>query len=589
MKGWKGCVLALLGVLVLGGSGAMAESVSERRHVVYFEGTDYELNVYRIDGKHPGKTLMLIGGIQGDEPGGFLSADLYADMTLEKGGLIVVPRANLLSIIANRRQINQDMNRTFSDETPRIYEAKVVEILKSLIRESDALLNLHDGSGFYSPTWESDTRNPKRFGQSIIADTARFTKQDGTVLELGAMAERVVAEINRQVADKKLKFRFNNHRTRQEDSIHKEQRSSATYYALIKCEIPAFGIETSKSLSLEQKVRHHNYAINAFMREFGVVPETPGVRLRQPTLDHLVVRINELPPFAVRKGETLRVPKGARLTIERIVANYERGLTADILGAGRRNDLNRTVTIAEPTRIVVKKDSLPCGTVKVVVGALPENGGVRAESAASGSYLFFKVKVGAEERLVPNYGRLRIPMGERLTLVDVETGICDPADLVVNFKGYVGDRSWNTGEDRGYAIDTSRELMARFSTGKKGVAYPVEARLEDALVGQMVVELVRPEAALFLYETEAGDRGWLRSGETLHLSPDSRVRLTTMAQDGSLSLSGAGKRRRIRADRWVALSDWVAAAEASGLVLDMKRKGVLAGSIRIQLEKRNAE
>ena len=42
---------------------------------------------------------MLIGGIQGNEPGGFLSADLYADMSLEKGNLIVVPRANFNSII----------------------------------------------------------------------------------------------------------------------------------------------------------------------------------------------------------------------------------------------------------------------------------------------------------------------------------------------------------------------------------------------------------------------------------------------------------------------------------------------------------
>ena len=36
---------------------------------------------------------MLIGGIQGNEPGGFLSADLYADMSQFKDNLSVVPRA----------------------------------------------------------------------------------------------------------------------------------------------------------------------------------------------------------------------------------------------------------------------------------------------------------------------------------------------------------------------------------------------------------------------------------------------------------------------------------------------------------------
>ena len=47
----------------------------KRIHTVYFKGTDYELNVYRIYGKETGKTLLLIGGIQGDEPGGYLSVD----------------------------------------------------------------------------------------------------------------------------------------------------------------------------------------------------------------------------------------------------------------------------------------------------------------------------------------------------------------------------------------------------------------------------------------------------------------------------------------------------------------------------------
>ena len=69
-----------------------ANGQTRRENLVYFPNTPYELNVYKIYGKKPGKTLMLIGGIQGNEPGGFLSADLYADMSLLKGTLIVVPR-----------------------------------------------------------------------------------------------------------------------------------------------------------------------------------------------------------------------------------------------------------------------------------------------------------------------------------------------------------------------------------------------------------------------------------------------------------------------------------------------------------------
>ena len=38
-------------------------ALSQREHLVYFPNTVYELNVYKIYGKQPGKTLMLIGGI----------------------------------------------------------------------------------------------------------------------------------------------------------------------------------------------------------------------------------------------------------------------------------------------------------------------------------------------------------------------------------------------------------------------------------------------------------------------------------------------------------------------------------------------
>jgi predicted deacylase len=95
---------------VLFHSSAMAQII----HEVFLPNTDHELNVYRIFGEEPGKTIMLIGGIQGDEPGSYLTADLYADIHLKKGNLIVVPRANFYSILLSRREgLTGDMNRKF--------------------------------------------------------------------------------------------------------------------------------------------------------------------------------------------------------------------------------------------------------------------------------------------------------------------------------------------------------------------------------------------------------------------------------------------------------------------------------------------
>ncbi|MBW1839651.1 MAG: hypothetical protein JRI49_06910, partial [Deltaproteobacteria bacterium] len=62
-------------------------SFSSTQQLTYFQGTESELNVYKIHGVEKGKTMLIIGGIQGNEPGGYLAADLYVDMSLKKGNL----------------------------------------------------------------------------------------------------------------------------------------------------------------------------------------------------------------------------------------------------------------------------------------------------------------------------------------------------------------------------------------------------------------------------------------------------------------------------------------------------------------------
>ncbi|MDR1312764.1 MAG: succinylglutamate desuccinylase/aspartoacylase family protein [Deltaproteobacteria bacterium] len=258
----------------------------DRQHIVYFQGTDQELEIYKIYGRHDGPTIMILGGIQGDEPGGFMSADLYVDMALERGNLIVVPRANFKSIIAFNRGIVGDMNRKFSDAQAGPAPApdpdrEAVRIIKNLMAEADLFLNLHDGSGFYRHSWESEMANPKRYGQCIIADAESYRDpKTGRDIALGRDARRAVELINRSIPEDEFKFRFSNHDTLSETTSHAEQRGSATFYALTALGIPAFGIETSKQLpSLEMKIRQHNLAVNAFMDIFGVVPESPRVRM----------------------------------------------------------------------------------------------------------------------------------------------------------------------------------------------------------------------------------------------------------------------------------------------------------------------
>ncbi|MDR2456131.1 MAG: hypothetical protein LBE49_06015, partial [Deltaproteobacteria bacterium] len=146
-----------------------ASSSGDRQHIVYFEGTPQELEIYKIYGRLEGPTIMIMGGIQGDEPGAFMSADLYVDIALKRGNLIVVPRANFKSIILFDRGPDGDMNRKFDGVQDKDPDRDRIEIIKNLMAESDLFLNLHDGSGFFRDTWESEMANPERYGQCIIA------------------------------------------------------------------------------------------------------------------------------------------------------------------------------------------------------------------------------------------------------------------------------------------------------------------------------------------------------------------------------------------------------------------------------------
>jgi len=490
------------------------ETHARRENLVYFPNTAYELNVYKIYGTTPGNTLMLIGGIQGNEPGGFLSADLYADMSLMKGNLIVVPRANFYSILLNHRGPHGDMNRKFGANPQKMsMDDKIVSILKQLIAESDYLLNLHDGSGYYYPTYISRWRNPTLFGQSIIADCEAYQIPGrDEVLRLGEMARKVIKEINKGITNDLHKFHFNNTRTDQPDSVHREQLKSATYYALTKHHIPAFGVETSKFLpSVDLKVRYHNLAINAFMRLFDIKPEQPRLFLDPPELDYLVVSINGQIPIVIRDQQQLNIKAGDSVTIAHVEANYERGLSVDVLGYGSLNDFRERISIHKDTKLLIRKDNQVFAAVPI--RACTDTGRcVPAHTHPRVSH--FIIEVGGRKQLVESGETLDIIRGDGIKVIDIlPHDLARQQDIVVNFKGFVGNWKNNTGEDRGYAIDTSSDLLKRYSLHGKRKLYRIVVSRREEKLGTMFVRIAEPSCNYVIlrlndraYALQNGDR-----------------------------------------------------------------------------------
>ena len=499
---------------------------AKREHLVYFSNTAYELNIYKIYGQRPGKTLMLIGGIQGNEPGGFLSADLYADTTLQKGNLIVVPRANFYSIILNQRGPGGDMNRKFTHEdNADSMEDKIVTILKNLISESDYLLNLHDGAGYYYPKYLNKWRNPMRFGQSIITDYEEYPipGTDQTI-KLYEMAQKVVDQINPHIENELYQFRVMNTKTADKESKHKEQRKSATFYALTSRHIPSFGVETSKFLpSIDLKVQYHNLVINAFMELFDIIPESPTMVLDPPTLKYLVVSINDNSPTVVRQGQAIEVQIGDSINVTHIESNYERGLSLDILGHGDLNDYRKDFEILRNTSLVVRKDNHKVAEIPIRISDRQAQQPLKTLQPTESKIEYFVIEAMGYRILLANGETLDLVRGEKMKIVDVWPPAPASAGIKVNLKGFVGDEKNNTGEDRGYVIDTATSLMKRWSVNRLGESYEIVATQDERTIAQATLRLTRPKMDYLLLRVNSHRRVLLRSDDAVSLSPDDEI------------------------------------------------------------------
>jgi len=241
----------------------------------YFSGTNQEVVVYTIKGEIPGPTVLIFAGIHGDERACPVVAAKYSNIRLKKGNIVVVPRLNAVAIQKKKRNgLGGDMNRLFDQpETSKNPDVKVVNLAKELIKKADYVVNMHQGHGFYSPTWINSKRNPSRWGQSNVVDAPYFDLPNGDKLELEKFANKVVQRSNENITDRRFHFQVNNTNTGSEDSRHKVQRKSLTYYAVTKEHKHAIAIEVTKNCTFAQATTYLVIALNAVINETGIVAE----------------------------------------------------------------------------------------------------------------------------------------------------------------------------------------------------------------------------------------------------------------------------------------------------------------------------
>jgi len=197
-------------------------------------GTDYETTVYIIKTDYEGPTIMIVAGIHGNEKAGIKAAEHLKDnLYIERGTLIIIPKANILACKENVRcfppEIN--LNRVYPGNPQGNSVEKLAYEIFSLMKKHDIglLVDLHESIEFYR-------KNPKNYGQTVVIDS-----NDDYLFELSSF---LVEEMNKGIIEDGNKYQV----------LVDPIKGSTAYCAHHQLGILALTFETCRKLPLSFRI-----------------------------------------------------------------------------------------------------------------------------------------------------------------------------------------------------------------------------------------------------------------------------------------------------------------------------------------------
>ena len=199
-------VVSLGGFLVTAGWPPPGDAAGEPRRSSgsIAVGTAWETPYYKVETDKPGPTVMIVGGIHGNEPAGAYAAEQIRHWTISRGTLVVLPCANRPGRAANIRYLpdrpmeERDLNRNFPSPKTKSTRGVLAREIWKLTRDvqPDWVLDLHEGYEF-----NVSHKPPK--GKKKSVGTSLIYLRNGKIQPL---VDRMLNTVNATITDKDRRF-----------------------------------------------------------------------------------------------------------------------------------------------------------------------------------------------------------------------------------------------------------------------------------------------------------------------------------------------------------------------------------------------
>lgn len=164
---------------------------------LFMAGSQWETTVVIRSSGIAGPALMVLGGVHGNEPGGWMAGEEVANWAPQRGVVAVLPRANEIAIRSFLRLVEGegDLNRQYpGDAASELPMSRLAAEITALARElkPELLLDLHESWAFYVDREAAGFTSRQQAGTAFLGQTVT-----GGVGPRGAeIASELIALVN---------------------------------------------------------------------------------------------------------------------------------------------------------------------------------------------------------------------------------------------------------------------------------------------------------------------------------------------------------------------------------------------------------